>query len=424
MFSSTPKSLPLATRAWGITLGTIIMVAVPTCLVSAKTVQIWLPLLLIAALAGAVLRGQASRLHLPFSAAAICLFGFLLYAGCSSLWSPHPQATALIVLMAIVVAAGSMLLAELLRTERLEDALHMREGLWIGFIVGLVYTVAEAASDQSIKIWVYNTLRLEPSMLEPARFYTWHDGRVVAVHSDDLKRNAFSIPILMWPALMAAATLASAKARSIVRIALVGLSIAAVSLSTSQTSKLALVAGVLAYCRGKSVRPSGTLGTFARLGIGVPWYGARWCCCCVISTCTTQACCSSRHSCALLIWSRIAQLVPDAPILGVGADMTYYIRPLLLEAPRAAQGWLGFPIPHPHNVFLQVWYELGAVGAVIFAAFGLLLLRQIADLNKVDSPTRTPCSRRQRRPSPPATMFGKYGLCAFLALPSPCWRLQ
>ena len=337
MFSSTPKSLPLATRGWGITLGTIIMVAVPTCLVSAKTVQIWLPLLLIAAVAGAVLRGQVSRLRLPFSAAAISLFGLLLYAGCSSLWSPQPQATALIVLMAVVVVAGSMLLAEVLRTERLEDALHMREGLWIGFIVGLVYTVAEAASDQSIKIWVYNTLRLEPSMLEPARFYTWHDGRVIAVHSDDLKRNAFSIPILLWPALMAAAALASAKVRSIVQFALVGLSIAAVSLSTSQTSKLALVAGFLAYAVAR------LSGRVARWGLSLAWVLA-----CLGMVPAVQL---LRHlqlhnshllqlsaQLRILIWSRIAQLVPDAPILGVGADMTYAIRPDAAGgAPRSAR---------------------------------------------------------------------------------------
>ena len=114
MFSSLSKSLPLGTRAWGIALGTIILLAVPACLVSAKTIQISLPVLSAAALASAVIRGQPSRIKLPMSATTFCLFGFLLYAGCSSLWAPEPQATALIVAIAAVVAVGSLLLVEIL----------------------------------------------------------------------------------------------------------------------------------------------------------------------------------------------------------------------------------------------------------------------------------------------------------------------
>jgi O-antigen ligase len=34
--------------------------------------------------------------------------------------------------------------------------------------------------------------------------------------------------------------------------------------------------------------------------------------------------------------------------------------------------------PHAHNVYLQTWYELGAIGAVLFMALGLGVLRSIA----------------------------------------------
>ena len=261
----------------------------------------------------------------------------------------------------------------------------MREGLWIGFLVGLVYTVIEAASDQSIKIWVYNTLRLEPAMLEPSRFYTWLDGRVVAVHSDDLKRNALSIPLLLWPALMAAATIASHRLRITVKLALLALSFAAVTLSTSQTSKVALIAGFVAYVVARFSAP------VARWGLSLAWALA---CLGMVPAVLLLRQLELHNATALqlsgqlriLIWSRIAQLVPAAPLGGVGADMTYYIRPPMLEAPRAAPDWLGFPIPHPHNVYLQVWYELGLVGAILLTAFGLLLLRQVGKLAGADRP--------------------------------------
>ena len=386
MFSTASQSLPLGSRASGVALGSVIMVAVPVCLVSAKTIQISLPLLLTATLLSVVIRREpSSRMRMSTSAAAMCLFVFILYAGCSSLWSPEPQATGLIVAMVAVIATGSLLLAQLLRTGRVEDLAHIREGLWIGLLVGLVYTVIEAASDQSIKIWVYNTLRLEPAMLEPSRFYTWLDGRVVAIHSDDLKRNAFSIPLLLWPALMAAATIASLRLRITVKLALLALSFAAVALSTSQTSKLALVAGLTVYLVARYS------GQAARWGLSLAWALA---CLGMVPAVLFLRHLELHNSTVLqlsaqlriMIWNRIAQLVPAAPVFGVGADMTYYIRPTMIEAPRGAPDWLGFPIPHPYNVYLQVWYELGLVGAVLLTAFGLLLLRQVGKLGKADRP--------------------------------------
>jgi len=71
----------------------------------------------------------------------------------------------------------------------------MAEGIWIGFAVGIVYALVETLSDQAIKIWVYNALGLKSGMLTPARYFTWEAGRLIAVHSDDLKRNAAAIPL-------------------------------------------------------------------------------------------------------------------------------------------------------------------------------------------------------------------------------------
>jgi O-antigen ligase len=184
---------------------------------------------------------------------------------------------------------------------------------------------------------------------------------------------------------MAAATIASHRLRFTVKFALFALSIAAVALSTSQTSKLALVAGLSAYLVARFS------GQVARLGLSLAWALASLG---MVPAVLLLRQFELHNSTALqlsaqlriLIWSRIAQLVPAAPVFGVGADMTYYIRPNMLEAPRAAPDWLGFPIPHPHNVYLQVWYELGLVGAVMLTAFGLLLLRHVGRLAKADRP--------------------------------------
>jgi O-antigen ligase len=64
--------------------------------------------------------------------------------------------------------------------------------------------------------------------------------------------------------------------------------------------------------------------------------------------------------------------------------MTYVTQPIMQEGPAAP--WIGIPIPHPHNIYLQTWYELGLVGAALLAAFGILLLARIARLNSVQRP--------------------------------------
>ncbi|MGE5548224.1 MAG: O-antigen ligase family protein [Solirubrobacterales bacterium] len=91
----------------------------------------------------------------------------------------------------------------------------------------------------------------------------------------------------------------------------------------------------------------------------------------------------------LIIWDFVGQRIHEHPILGWGFD-----------AARAIPGgkeWLDiwFPVPwreapyhvwgeilplHPHNAYLQIWLELGAVGAVALAAVLTVLIgRSLAD---------------------------------------------
>jgi O-antigen ligase len=361
------------------------MVGVPTMIVSAKTVQVILPLLLLVALAGAAARDRIAAAKPSLDAPALGLLAFLAYAGLSALWAPAPEPALLIVMMAALVYTGSLMLVALLRAESRDDALHMGEGLWIGLAVGAVYTIAEIATGQGIKMGIYNALELGADVLEPDRYFTWQNGRVVAIHPDDLTRNVVPMPFLLWPALMAASALPNRAWRLAVSGALIVACAAAVLLATSETAKLALLAGLLALL-------------IARLSTRLVQYAASlaWAILCLAMVPLVFI---ARHlelqnadwlqlsaKLRITIWNEIALRVADAPILGVGADMTYYIRPHMREAPAAATSWTGFPITHPHNIFLQVWYELGAVGALLFTIFGILALNAIAKLDASQRP--------------------------------------
>ena len=74
----------------------------------------------------------------------------------------------------------------------------------------------------------------------------------------------------------------------------------------------------------------------------------------------------------LLIWSFAGDRISERPVLGWGLDASRSI-PGGKDEIRPAQSWL--PL-HPHDSALQLWLELGAPGAALFALFaGLLWLR-------------------------------------------------
>lgn len=91
---------------------------------------------------------------------------------------------------------------------------------------------------------------------------------------------------------------------------------------------------------------------------------------------------SAQHR--VIIWNYTAEQVLKSPIIGVGTNSTRYI-----DEERRAEGEIEKPDgyvtapatrAHPHNIYLQIWYELGAVGALAFAALGFWLLLRIGRL--------------------------------------------
>jgi len=72
---------------------------------------------------------------------------------------------------------------------------------------------------------------------------------------------------------------------------------------------------------------------------------------------------SARHR--IEIWGRAANRVPDAPLLGHGIDAARTMPPRAGETSRfdTLTDHL-FPL-HPHNAFLEVWLELGALGVAL-----------------------------------------------------------
>jgi O-antigen ligase len=160
----------------------------------------------------------------------------------------------------------------------------------------------------------------------------------------------------------------------------------AVFLATSETTKLALLAGLLVLGVARFAEP------VARYALAAGWTVA----CLGVVPAVYLARSFELHNASWLQlsaqlritqWNEIAQKVPEAPWLGVGANLTYDLKPIMQEAPQAVASWAGVrDIPHPHNAYLQTWYELGLVGVVLLILVGLLLLRNMGRLKVEQRP--------------------------------------
>ena len=90
---------------------------------------------------------------------------------------------------------------------------------------------------------------------------------------------------------------------------------------------------------------------------------------------------SGRHR--LVIWNFVSNEVLKHPVAGSGLASTR--QPRETDASRAivdlgpkGKGWVAGTAIQPHNNFLQVWNELGGIGAVLLCLAGLALVRDIA----------------------------------------------
>ncbi len=256
----------------------------------------------------------------------------------------------------------------------------------VAMTAGLVFISYELATRQDFTRHLYNWLpETRPDSLKTLRL---KEGKVVAIAAFELNRNVAVTLLMLWPALLCLSRLTNGRRRAVALAALFAATAAVVFCSEHETSMLGLAAGALVFVTAwlwpRAVRV-GMLAIWclafiviiplsselAKEGVQqVPWlpYSAR-----------------SR----ITLWAYTAQKIPDAPLLGIGltstrtqsADRSSPRR----QEPLAEGDSGGRPLawktgPHSHNEFLQTWYELGAVGAILLLAAGCAVIAYIGGL--------------------------------------------
>lgn len=375
---------PFLKRLPSAALGTVVLVAVVASLVSARTIPFSLIVIFVALLLSAAFAGRLRQALYRVDFLSAALVPFLLWALASSLWAEAPRLPLMKAGLALVIVFATLVMVRLVRREDTMNALHLADGIWMGLGVGLIYFFLELLTDQSIKMWVYNTLGLGPESLKPLRHFKFQDGRIVAISSIDLTRNTTPISLLMWPAALAAYATAPRRLRGPISIGLLVLAVVVIFLSNHETSKIAVVVGLLSYVLARLSH------RWAFRLMSVAWVA----CCLLILPAAILAHRADLHNASwlqysaqhrIIIWNHTAeQTLQHDPIIGIGANMTYILGPRLREQTENAKGENQERTlsRHAHNIFLQTWFELGAVGAVLLAIVGVAALRTIRNLDR------------------------------------------
>jgi len=369
-FLNDRQNLVLAlTAAWT-------MAGVMLYLLAPQSGPVVLPLALVAPVA---LRIYAER-RVPFYPASAVTKALLLagaYLLINASWSLSPSTayfniTALFIFIAVLHVT--------LNTLPDCEAPALR-AMALGFLVGMAvagcFLAFEAFSQQLIR----RTLMTSFPVLRPdPRHMVLEAGRVVHLPPYLLNRNTAALAVLFWPAVLAAIYLArNARARTALLLGLVPV-LAAIFRSAHATSKIAILGSAGAYglyllsprIASRLVLTGWVAATLfvvplALLAYASNLYLADW------------LAPSAQHR--IVIWGYTGEQIAKAPVVGVGVNTARALyNPDDYDSPRAPGSAYQLSTSlHSHNVYLQTWYETGAVGAIFLFAIGLMIFKSVSN---------------------------------------------
>lgn len=316
----------------------------------------------------------------------LSVLAFAGLAAVSALWSPDPGiALGKAALLTLAVLAVNVAVVAIRR-----DAAAVLRAALIGVLItvaaAILLTVFETLSDQAL---TRKMLEIFPALQTGYdKHFRQLDGNVVWVSETNINRRTALVTLLFWPAACAVSLLLRGSLRVAVLVALLAAAVLLLWFTHHQSSQMALLAGAAALALYSVSRRA-----------ALPALGAAWTAAVLlmvpVALLTYQAELykapwvfqSARHR--VVIWGYTAEQIVKRPVLGVGADQTAKLN-LEREAVDVSKAgdtpYARSTSRHAHNAYLQVWYELGLVGAIAFLPIGLLALRAIGFMSNSVQP--------------------------------------
>lgn len=265
------------------------------------------------------------------------LIAALALLSLSVMWSPateHGAVHAFRIVMAALLIAALLAFSSITRLTSLDLALAF------GVAVGAALLLINLLIDGEMRRW----MGLSPDV--------W-------------RMNRAAVAIVLFLPLAMRLVWRSSRALT---VALAGICLPAVFLSQSESAQLAMIvaAGVWAAATLNPVIVHRLVGATMVMSVLVMPFVARY------ANDLVPAALHEKVGYGTLtirgeIWTAFADLVPERFLLGYGLEASSIIwkTPMAASLPESVRDLLAFA--HPHNAPLQVWFELGLVGAILVA---------------------------------------------------------
>ena len=265
--------------------------------------------------------------------------------------------------------------------EHLESATLARaaRALLAGLLLGAVIIFFEIISGHALTKFLFNLV--PPLIPDDPKDYAVVDGVLVKIGAYELNWNVAVLTLLFWPVILIISVTFQGPRRWFF-VALFGFcAIGAVALSKHETSQLAVLAGLTMFGFSRLV-PKMSPGLLAAV-----WLAATL----LMVPLATFTYSNGLHMATwlpdtararIILWDFTAEQVAKKPLFGHGLRSTRRfddthraraeIRPGHVFARRTGR--------HAHNIYMQTWFELGAIGALFLSGLGLLVLHRITIL--------------------------------------------
>jgi O-antigen ligase len=299
-----------------------------------------------------------------------------VYIAMSTQWSADPPTTMFTAILMGALLIGSLVGVYLIKhcgtPSRRVYLEHITRTILVSFVLAVMFLLIEQLNGDVIKktlFWPFKAFK--------ASKLSFDRSTVVEISQDSIKWRMPAVNFTVWTVMFIVGIhIKSIRHAHTVQAVILALVASLIWVSLHGASRAGLIAALVVFPLAV-YRPTATRRSLAALWIVafvavIPASLAAY----RVDAHKDPRLKSSLNA-RFIIWAYTAEHIKEHPVIGIGAGAAARVNNKLLASGTVKSPDLHYPWapgPHAHNIYLQSWYELGALGTALVGALGLVLL--------------------------------------------------